>query len=257
MSKYRKELTYLRNTHCPFCSKAFTDKHMYCDHIANKHNDQVPMDCEPLEWSYSLLVGKPIGRLCTQCKKRPVHFNQETLKYERLCDDPRCKEAYTRMMKERMVKVYGKEHLLNEADMQRKMIYNHAQARDFIWDNKHKFRVIGSYEEDFLKHLKNLDWSPNDVISPSPNNYWYKWKDGTEHLYIPDFFIPSLSLEIEIKESDNTHPRMEHSREIEHLKDQRLEYETKKTSIHYIKIVDKNYEDFDKIYIKSDNNKPE
>ena len=247
----------MRNTRCPFCSMIFNDKQKYCHHIALKHNEQVPPELEPLEYAYSLLVHKDVGRVCVMCKKNPVHFNQDTLKYERLCDRPQCKEEYVKMMKSRMVKVYGHEHLLNDADMQRKMIYNHAQARDFIWDNKHKFRIIGSYEEDFLKHLKNLDWSPNDVISPSPNNYWYKWKDGTEHLYIPDFFIPSLSLEIEIKESDNTHPRMEHSREIEHLKDQRLEYETKKTSIHYIKIVDKNYEDFDKIYIKSDNNKPE
>ena len=50
---------------------------------------------------------------------------------------------------------------------------------------------------------------------------------------------------------------MEHSREIEHLKDHRLEYETQKTNINYIKIVDKNYDDFDRIYVKSDNNKPE
>lgn len=247
----------MRNTKCPFCDRIFKDKQRFCNHIANQHNDQVPEAYEPLEWAYSLLVHKDVGRLCVQCRKNPVHFNQDTLKYERLCDDPKCKEAYTKMMKDRMVKVYGKEHLLNEADMQRKMIYNHAQARDYLWDEKYKFRVIGSYEEDFLKHLKSLDWTPNDVICPSPNNYWYKWKDGSQHLYIPDFFIPSLSLEVEIKESDNTHPRMEHSREIEYLKDARMEYETKKSSIHYIKIVDKNYEDFDRIYVKSDNNKPD
>ena len=247
----------MRNTRCPFCPKIFHDKQRFCRHIQFRHNDQVPSDCEPLEWAYSLLVNKPIGRVCTQCRKNPVHFNKETLKYERLCSDPQCKESYVKMMKSRMVRVYGKEHLLNEADMQRKMIFNHAQAKDFLWDDKTKFRIIGSYEEDFLKHLKSLNWSGSDVICPSPNNYWYKWADGSEHLYIPDFYIPSLSLEVEIKESDNTHPRMEHSREIEHLKDKRLEYEVQKTNIHYIKIVDKNYTDFDQIYVKSDNNKPD
>jgi hypothetical protein len=141
--------------------------------------------------------------------------------------------------------------------MQRKMIFNHAQARDFVWDDKHTFRIIGSYEEDFLNHLKSLDWSPNDVICPSPNNYWYKWKDGSVHLYIPDFFIPSLSLEVEIKESDNTHPRMVHSREIEYLKDARMAVEMKRTSINYIKIVDKNYDEFMSTYVKSDTNQPE
>ena len=191
------------------------------------------------------------------CKKNPVKFNSETLKYARLCDNPECKEAYVKLMKDRMVKVYGQEHLLNDADMQRKMIYNHPNARDFIWDESHKFRIIGTYEEDFLRMLRSIGWSPNDVIAPSPNNYWYKWKDGTLHLYMPDFYIPSLALEVEIKESDNKHPRMEHSREIEYLKDARMHAEEKKTNIHYIKIVDKNYTDFMQDYVKSDMNHPD
>jgi hypothetical protein len=242
---------------CLFCDRYFKDKHKYCNHVANKHNNMIPDEAEPLEYAYSLYVHKDVGRLCTQCRKNPVHFNRETLKYERLCDDPHCKEAYVTMMKTRMRNKYGKEHLLNDADMQRKMIYNHPQARDFVWDEKHKFRVIGSYEADFLNQLRSLDWSPDDVIAPSPNNYWYKWQDGSTHLYIPDFYIPSLSLEVEIKESDNTSGRMEHSREIEFLKDKRMRAETNATGINYIKIVDKNYDEFIESYVKSNTNRPE
>lgn len=247
----------MRRTQCPFCTKVFNDKHAYCQHIALKHNDQVPEECEPLEYAYSFIAHKPTGRLCVMCRKNLVHFNTETLKYERLCDNPQCKEAYVRMMKDRMKNVYGKEHLLNDAEMQRKMIFNHANAHDYVWDDKHKFRVIGTYEVDFLNQLKSLDWSPDDIIAPSPNNYWYKWKDGTMHLYIPDFYIPSLSLEVEIKESNNTHPRMEHNREIEYLKDARMRVETKRSAINYIKIVDKNYDTFMSEYVKSDTNQPE
>ena len=137
------------------------------------------------------------------------------------------------------------------------MIYNHPLAKDFIWDDQHKFRVIGSYEYDFLNKLKSLGWSPNDVISPSPNTYPYRWKDGTEHFYIPDFYIPSLSLEVEIKESDNTYPRMEHEREMEYIKDNMMKRMNKSTGVNYIKIVDKNYDDFMGDYVKSDNNQPE
>lgn len=247
----------MRNTRCPFCPKIFNDKHKYCAHIAAQHNEQVPEDQEPLEFAYSLLTHKPPGRLCVMCRKNPVNFNQQSLKYDRICSNPQCKDDYVKLMKSRMVKVHGQEHLLNDADMQRKMIYNNHNARDFIWDDQHKFRVIGTYEEDFLKKLRAIGWSPNDVIAPSPNNYWYKWKDGTTHLYIPDFYIPSLSLEIEIKESDNKHPRMVHEREMEALKDRRLHDEEKKTNIHYLKIVDKNYDEFMRDYVKSDMNKPE
>lgn len=247
----------MRNTRCPFCSMIFNDKQKYCHHIALKHNEQVPPELEPLEYAYSLLVHKDVGRVCVMCKKNPVHFNQDTLKYERLCDRPQCKEEYVKMMKSRMVKVYGHEHLLNDADMQRKMLYNHANAKDYIWDNDHKFRIIGTYEEDFLNKLKSLGWSPNDIIAPSPNNYWYKWGDGTQHLYIPDFFIPSLTLDVEIKQGGFNDSYMEHNRDIEHRKDLMMQRMCEKSGRHYIKIMDKDYTEFEKLYVKSDNNQPE
>lgn len=246
----------MRNTRCFFCDRIFNDKHKYCDHVANKHNDQIPEDCEPLEFAYSLLIHKPIGRLCVMCRKNHVKFNQSTLKYERLCSDA-CKEAYTKMMKQRMVNVYGHEHLLNDADMQRKMLYNHADAKDYVWDENHKFRVIGTYEMDFLDKLKELNWSPNDIICPSPNNYYYTWKDGTKHLYIPDFYIPSMDLCVEIKQGGFNNSFMEHNREIEQRKDIMMKRECAKTGRHYIKILDKNYDEFMKTYINSDNNKPD
>ena len=132
-----------------------------------------------------------------------------------------------------------------------------SYMRDYVWDENHTFRIIGTYEEDFLNKLKSLGWSPNDIVAPSPNNYWYKWKDGSTHLYIPDFYIISLNLEIEIKEINNTHPRMVHNREIEYLKDARMRKECDKTGLHYLKIVDKKYDEFIELYVKSDNNQPE
>jgi hypothetical protein len=247
----------VRNTKCPFCQRIFNDKHKYCSHIAMVHNDQIPEEYEALEYAYSLLVHKDIGRLCTVCRKNNVHFNQETLKYERICSDPNCKKEYAyNVAKQRMINKYGKAHLLDDADKQREMIFNHPQAKDFVWDEKHKFRVIGTYEFDFLTKLKSLDWSPADIIAPSPNNYYYRWADGSVHLYIPDFYIPSLALEVEIKESDNGHSRMEHAREMEHLKDAYMAAESRKNGIHYLKIVDKKYDEFMKEYVKSDTNAP-
>lgn len=247
----------MRRTKCMFCDMIFDDKHKYCNHVAMKHNDQVPDEYEPLEFAYSLLVHKPVGRLCVMCKKRNVHFNEETLKYERICDDPKCKENYVHMMKNRMVRVYGKEHLLDEADMQRKMLYNHADAKDYIWDEKNKFRVIGSYEVDFLDKLKELNWSPADIICPSPNNYYYKWEDGTTHLYIPDFYLVSLSLEVEIKQGGFNDSFMNHNREIEHNKDLFMKRICENSGLNYIKILDKNYDEFIQDYIKTDNNSPD
>lgn len=247
-----------RTKNCQFCGKGFTDKHKFCAHIVYKHNDQVPEDVDdPYEFAYSLFVNKPMGRLCLMCRKNNVDFNDDTLKYARLCSDPKCKDAYVKLMKSRMKKVYGSEHLLNNADQQRKMMLNHADAKDYIWDETHKFRVIGTYEIDFLDHLKEMDWSPDDIIAPSPMDFHYKWGDGTIHLYIPDFYIPSLNLNVEIKQGNFNTSFMEHNRDIEARKDQMMRNECKRTGLHYIKILDKNYEEFDREYVESSNNKPE
>lgn len=236
----------------------YNDKHKFCNHIAMKHNDQIPEEYEPLEFAYALLTHKPIeAHTCVICHKNHVEFNAQTLKYARLCDDPRCKDEYVRLMKSRMVNVYGKEHLLNEADMQRKMLYNHADAHDYVWDNTHRFRVIGTYEVDFLNFMKTHGWSPDDILAPSPNSYVYKWDDGTEHMYIPDFYIPSLSLEIEIKQGGFNDSFMQHNRGIEAEKDKRMIAESSRSGIHYIKILDKNYDEFMRDYVKSDTNSPE
>jgi GH25 family lysozyme M1 (1,4-beta-N-acetylmuramidase) len=50
---------------------------------------------------------------------------------------------------------------------------------------------------------------------------------------------------------------MNHNREIEHKKDLRMQKEASMSGINYIKILDKNYTEFDSDYIKSDNNQPE
>lgn len=233
-----------------FCSTSIAEKHEFCEHIVQLHNDQVPEDTEPYEFAYSLYVNLPVGRKCVMCKTNNVKFNTSTLKYERLCSEE-CKTAYVKMTKGRMVNKYGQEHLLNDPDMQRKMINNHADSKDYVWDDTHKFRVIGTYEVDFLDKLKSLDWSPNDIIAPSPNTYHYKWKDGSEHMYIPDFYIPSLSLEVEIKQGTYDTNFMVHNREIEAEKDKMMKFQTQKTGINYIKILDKNYDEFLKTYINT------
>ena len=50
---------------------------------------------------------------------------------------------------------------------------------------------------------------------------------------------------------------MEHNRDIEHRKDAMMEYECGKSGQHYIKIMDKKYDEFINDYVKSDNNRPE
>lgn len=246
----------MRTARCPFCNIPFNDKHDYCHHIVDNHPEQIPEGVEPLEFAYALLPvnsDKPMGRICVMCRKNHVSFNKETLKYSRFCDDLKCKEDYKNLRKERFEAKGVPEHPMEDADYQRKMIFNHKNAKDYIWDDKHTFRIIGTYEEALLNKLKEMQWDPADIICPSPVNYYYKWPDGSVHLYIPDLYIPSLSLEVEVKDDFNgSIPGREHNRDIEHLKDQRMKVITSKSNINYIKIVGKDYSEFISTYIKGD-----
>lgn len=247
----------MRNRKCPYCPMVFNEKHFFCNHVVNEHNDQIPEDVEiPLEYAYSLMVNKDMGRPCTECHVRNVPFNTTTLKYGRFCSDA-CKNKYTETVKGRMVNKYGKEHLLDDPAMQEKMINNHPNARDYKWDDKHTFRIIGTYEEDFMNKLKSLHWDPDDILAPSPHIIRYKWKDGTDHFYIPDFELPSINLIVEIKQGNFNTSYMEHNREIESLKDAAVRKMCSENNMHYIKILDKDYTEFMHDYIKSDQNQPE
>ena len=71
---------------------------------------------------------------------------------------------------------------------------------DLIFKNPYTDNSLSNDEKSFLQMLDVfLNFEPNDVYSPSPNAYLYKYNDE-EHQYIPDMYIPSLNLEVEIKE---------------------------------------------------------
>ena len=89
-----------------------------------------------------------------------------------------------------------------------------------------------------------MGFDADDVMSPSPHTYYYYF-EGKNRFYIPDFFIPSLGLEIEIKDggtNENKHHKIQEvDKKKEKLKDDVLN--TQK-NFDYIKIVNKNYDEF-------------
>ena len=142
-----------------------------------------------------------------------------------------------------MIGKYGKTTLLNDPDHQRKMLANRKISGKYLWrDNVHVSTYTGSFEKSFLEFLDTvLEFDPEDVMSPSPHTYYYEY-EGTKHFYIPDFFIPSLSLEVEIKDdikgpNPNTHPKIVAvDKEKEKLKDEVMK--SNSNVFNYIKILD-------------------
>lgn len=224
---------------CKICKEKYSSLEGLYSHLEEEHSAQIPPDMSTAHFYYYLKTGREHGN-CVMCKQ-PTTFNEKTKKYNRFCNDPACKMKYKEIVDKRMIGVYGKVNLLNDPNHQRKMLMNRSISGLYNFKGVDK-PYVGSYELDFLKTMDLFfDWDPSDIVSPSPHTYYYVY-ESEKHFYIPDFYIMSLGLEIEVKDGGDN-PNMHHKiqdvdKEKEKLKDKVMH--TQKIN-HYIKITNKNY----------------
>lgn len=226
---------------CPECGMKFSSMPGWSKHIKVHHPGLIPKGYSDMQFLYYCVTGRTHGN-CIQCGKETA-WNETNGKYNRFCNNPKCKEEYTKIAKQRMIDKYGKEHLLNDPNMQRKMLKHKAISGTYKFSNKSgQVDYVGTYEKDFLYMMDHvLGFSAKDIMGPSPHNYIYMY-EGKAHVYIPDFYIPNYNLEIEIKTDENKHHKIQAVDKVkEKLKDEVM---SKNPSINYFKILDKDYTEF-------------
>lgn len=205
---------------------------------------------------YYIKTGKENGR-CVICKN-PTGWNEKTGKYHRFCKNPKCKEKYVETFRKRMIGKRGVVTMLNDPEHQRKMLANRSISGTYKWSDGKEFSYTGTYELDFLKFLDQfMEFDSSDILSPSPHTYYYMY-EGKKKFYIPDFFIPSLNLEIEVKDAGEGNPKANNHPKIvavdrvkEKLKDAVL---TSQKNFSYIKVFDKQYDNFIDLLMKMKEN---
>ena len=213
-------------------------------HYETKHKKMLPDDMSGFRFFYFLETNHDRGS-CAECHGE-TEFNEIRMKYSRFCNNPKCKQAYVERTKNRMIAKYGKAHLLNDPEMQKKMLAGRKISGEYLWsDGKTKLPYVGSFEHDFLRYLdKELHWPVSDIFAPSPHTYEYEY-NGEKHFYIPDFFIPSLNLECEIKDDGSAKNINSESREKDKIKDDLMRSVT--NLFNYIKIINKDYTKFNEL----------
>jgi len=225
---------------CPHCGEKYKSLQTWGNHITLKHPNMIPEGYSYSRYFYYILTGKKNGN-CIVCKN-PTKWNETTQKYERFCDNPKCKENYRKQFKDRMIGKYGKVSLLDDPEQQRKMLANRKISGKYKFEDGTVVQYTGSYELDFVKMLDIfLHLNGSDIMMPSPHTYKYMYENN-EHFYIPDAYIPSLNLEIEIKQSTSTHQSYTNRDKYkEYAKDEVL---NSIKGINYFKIQDQNYAKF-------------
>jgi endogenous inhibitor of DNA gyrase (YacG/DUF329 family) len=158
-------------------------------------------------------------------KREETCFNQNGVKHYFQVDSVKEKIRKT------CIKVYG----VGSAS-QNKEVHD-KQQKNSCWSRKYKNTNINyraSYELDFLEKYYNV--YPN--IKNGPRIKYLL--ENKEHYYFPDFYIPSLNLIIEIK---NSYLAKKHKETIEAKRKATIS-----NGFNYIMIVDKNYSEIRNAY---------
>lgn len=217
-------------------------------HYETMHKNLIPSNMTGYRWFYFLLTKKSRGS-CVECHQE-TDFNEISMKYARFCNNPLCKQKYKEERDRRMIKKFGKVYLLDDPEFQKKMQAGRKIAGVYNWSNgKTKIGYLSSYEHDFLRYLDiELHWPPSDIMA-SPHTYAYEYQ-GESHYYMPDYFIPSMNLEVEIKDDGSALNINQDSRNKDKIKEELMK--SVYTMFNYIKIINKDYTAFRKMIQEGD-----
>lgn len=201
--------TYQKKYKCPYCEGRFTRAKLHI-HIQEKHEDLIPEGYTALRVAFNTINNKTEGH-CIMCGN-VTDWNEDKGRYERLCNDPKCHEAYKKMVAERTKKKYGTERLQTDPEyaeyVQRKALAGRKMHGEYTFADGGKIEYFGSYERKFLQFMDQvMHCESEDILAPAPSiKYMY---NGEQHLYIPDFYYIPYNLIIEIKDggsNPNNHP---------------------------------------------------
>lgn len=201
--------TYQKKYKCPYCEGRFTRAKLHI-HIQEKHEDLIPEGYTALRVAFNTINNKTEGH-CIMCGN-VTDWNEDKGRYERLCNDPKCHEAYKKMVAERTKKKYGTERLQTDPEyaeyVQRKALAGRKMHGEYTFADGGKIEYFGSYERKFLQFMDQvMHCKSEDILAPAPSiKYQY---EGKTHLYIPDFYYIPYNLIIEIKDggsNPNNHP---------------------------------------------------
>lgn len=182
---------------CPYCKEKF-NKEKLIDHIEKEHDDELPESYTAYRAAYDVVNDKPGHGYCVICHS-PTKWNEKRQKYERLCGKKECSKKVKEVYQTRMMKVYGKVHLLDDPYHQEKMLSHRHIAGKYKWSDGTMFEYVGSYEKELLEFLdKTLEYRSDEILSPGPVLEYTI--NGKKRHWITDFLIIPHNLVIEVKD---------------------------------------------------------
>lgn len=227
----------MRKYKCPYCDFR-ADRDKLVDHVEDKHEDLIPHGFSPTRVVFNSINNKENGS-CAVCKK-PTEWNENAGKYNRLCNDPKCKEDLRKQYEKNMIKVYNKTTLLDDAEHQQKMLANRSISGKYTFRDGGKVTYTGSYEKKALEFFdKVLNVSSKDIMAPGPV---FEYKFGGKTLkWITDIIYLPYNLVIEVKDGGNN----PNNRNMEEYRDKQVAKEKMITNLgtyNYLRLTNNSFD---------------
>lgn len=217
----------------PLDGKKFNNKADLYTHIESQYGNMLSDNMSAKRLYFNLKYNKTDGK-CVMSGK-PTQFNEATEKYERFHSEIE-RGLYREQFKQRMLNKYNKVHILDEPAQQKMMLGNRKISKDYIWADKSRTIVTGDYEYHFLEFLEHTYNFKSSYLMEPPTFYYED--EGQVRFYLPDFYIPSLNLIIEIKGSND------HYQKRDSYKEELKRKAVLKEKINFLQVNDKKYTTF-------------
>ena len=225
----------------PLDKAKFNTKGAMYSYIEETYPQMLSESMPPSRLYFNLKYKKTVGK-CVMTG-RPTEWNNVTERYDRFYDE-KAREAYREMFKRRMLSKFGKYHILDNPEQQKKMLDNRGISIEYKWANGEITTVNSKLEEKFLLYLEATYKFNRHCFMEAPTIY-YKLDNGTSTFYLPDFYIPSLNLIVEIKGSNP------HYQERDSYKEKLKEQYTRGEGFNFVQINDENYLEFNTFFLNN------
>ena len=224
---------------CPYCDNKYT-RNKLIDHVEDKHEDLIPENQTPTQVVFNSINKKDHGT-CVVCKK-PTTWNEKAGKYNRLCNNPKCREKLREEFKTNAMKKHGKYNFADDPKFQEKMLKGRKISSTYTFTDGGVVDYVGTYELKFLEFVdKVMEIESKDIMAPGPTiEYMY---NGQKHYWITDFYYIPANLVLDVKDggdNPNTRPMKEY-REKQYAKEKAIKQMKK---YNYLRLTDNNFGQF-------------
>lgn len=189
---------YKKRYKCPYCEIRL-DREKLANHIQKKHPENIPEGYTASRVAFNTINKKSTGH-CIICGKE-TDWNEDKCRYERICNDPKCKKDYIKLTEERLKKARGlsKQEMLSNPEFQNKMLKGRSISGTYKFSDGGKLEYVGSYEKNFLEFMdKFLKVQSSDIQAPGPTIEYYF--EGKKHFWITDYYYIPYNLVLDVKD---------------------------------------------------------